>query len=66
MSTLQHDSLFETCNDTWDIVPCLTGVGTWNVIETDSGAVHEQFVNLDDARKAREEYVMDTWEGLLQ
>ena len=66
MSTLQHDSLFETCNDTWDIVPSLTGVGTWNIIETNTGAVHESFVTLDEARKAREEYVMDTWEGLLQ
>tara|TARA_B100001094_G_C17833231_1_gene624284 strand:- start:194 stop:394 length:201 start_codon:yes stop_codon:yes gene_type:complete len=66
MSTLQHDSLFETCNDRWDIVPCFNGVGTWEVIETDSGSVHETFDTLDEARKAREEYVMDTWEGLLQ
>tara|TARA_B100000131_G_scaffold252449_1_gene246250 strand:- start:171 stop:371 length:201 start_codon:yes stop_codon:yes gene_type:complete len=66
MSTLHHDELFETCNDMWDIVPCFNGVGAWEVIETDTGAVHETFDTLDEARKVREEYVMDTWEGMLQ
>ena len=66
MSTLHHDSLFETCNDMWDIVPCFNGVGAWEVIETDTGAVHETFDTIDEARKVREEYVMDTWEGMLQ
>jgi len=50
----------------WDIVPCFNGVGAWEVIETSSGGIHETFDTLDEARKAREEYVMDTWEGLLQ
>ena len=66
MSTLHHDDLFETCNDMWDIVPCFNGVGSWEVIETSSGSVHETFDTLDEAKNAREEYVMDTWEGLLQ
>ena len=66
MSTLHHDDLFETCNDMWDIVPCFNGVGAWEVIETESGAVHETFDTFDEAKKVREEYVMDTWEGLLQ
>ena len=66
MSTLHHDSLFETCNDMWDIVPCFNGVGAWEVIETSSGGVHETFDTLDEAKNAREEYVLDTWEGLLQ
>ena len=66
MSTLHHDELFETCNDMWDIVPCFNGVGAWEVIETDTGVVHETFDTIDEARKVREEYVMDTWEGMLQ
>jgi len=55
MSTLHHDDLFETCNDTWDIIPCTNGVGSWEVIETSSGAVHETFDTIDEAMKAREE-----------
>tara|TARA_B100000902_G_scaffold8307_1_gene10471 strand:- start:823 stop:1020 length:198 start_codon:yes stop_codon:yes gene_type:complete len=65
MSTLHHDSLFETCNDTWDIRPCLNGVGNWEVFD-DTGSVHETYDTLDEARKAREEFVLDTWEGMLQ
>ena len=65
MSTLHHDSLFETCNDTWDIRPCLNGVGNWEVFD-DTGSVHETYDTLDEARKAREEFVIDTWESLLQ
>ena len=49
MSTLHHDDLFETCNDMWDIVPCCNGVGAWEVIETESGAVHETFDTIDEA-----------------
>ena len=66
MSVLHHDDLFETCNDMWDIIPCTNGVGSWEVIETSSGAVHETFDTIDEAMKVREEYVLDTWEGLLQ
>ena len=65
MSTLHHDSLFETCNDTWDIRPCLNGVGNWEVFD-DTGSVHETYDTIDEARKAREEFVLDTWESLLQ
>ena len=64
MSTLQHDSLFETCNEQVDIRPCFNGVGNWEVFD-DTGTVHDTYDTLDEARKAREEYVMDTWEGLL-
>ena len=66
MSTLQNEIIFEGINDSWDIRPCFNGVGAWEVIETDTGAVHETFDTIDEARKVREEYVMDTWEGMLQ
>jgi hypothetical protein len=65
MSTLHHDSLFETCNDTWDIRPCLNGVGNWEVFD-DTGSVHETYDTLDEARKAREEFVLNTWEDMLR
>ena len=66
MSVLHHDSLFETSNDTWDIIPCTNGVGSWEVIETSSGMVHETFDTIDEAIKAREECVLSTWEDMLQ
>ena len=66
MSTLHHDEIFESCNEQVDIRPCFNGVGSWEVIETSSGAVHETFDTIDEAMKAREEYVLDTWEGMLQ
>ena len=65
MSTLHHDEIFETCNDAWDIRPCLNGVGNWEVFD-DTGSIHETYDTLDEAIKAREEYVLGTWEELLQ
>ena len=65
MSTLHHDEIFETCNDAWDIRPCLNGVGNWEVFD-DTGSIHETYDTLDEAIKAREEYVLATWEELLQ
>ena len=64
MSVLHHDDLFETCNDAWDIRPCLNGVGNWEVFD-DTGSIHETYDTLDEAIKAREEYVLGTWEELL-
>ena len=66
MSTLHHDTLFETCDETYDIRPCLNGVGNWEVFNHDMGDVHDTFDTLDEARKAREEFVLNTWEDMLQ
>tara|TARA_B100001778_G_C18307248_1_gene502601 strand:+ start:129 stop:326 length:198 start_codon:yes stop_codon:yes gene_type:complete len=65
MSTLQHDSIFETCNEQVDIRPCFNGVGNWEVFD-DTGTVHDTYDTLDEARKAREELVLYLWECLLQ
>ena len=65
MSTLHHDTLFETCDETYDIRPCFNGVGTWEVFD-DTGTVHDTYDTLDEARKAREELVIQAWEDLLQ
>ena len=64
MSTLHHDELFETANETWDIRPCLNGVGNWEVFDVD-GTIHETFDTLDAARRSREEFVLNTWEDML-
>ena len=66
MSVLHHDSLFDTCNDTWDIITCTNGVGSWEDIETSTGAEQETLDTINQAIKAREEYVLGTWEELLQ
>ena len=65
MSTLHHDEIFDSCNNTWDIRPCLNGVGNWEVFD-DTGSVHETFDTLDAARRSREELVLQTWEDMLQ
>ena len=65
MSTLQNDLIFESINDNWDIRPCLNGVGNWEVFD-DTGSIHETYDTLDEARKAREEFVLNTWEDMLQ
>ena len=65
MSTLQNDMIFESINESFDIRPCFNGVGNWEVFD-DTGSVHETYDTLDEARKAREEFVLDTWEGMLQ
>jgi len=49
MSTLQHDSLFETCNEQVDIRPCFNGVGNWEVFD-DTGTVHDTYDTLDEAK----------------
>ena len=65
MSTLHHDELFETCDETYDIRPCFNGVGSWEVFD-DTGSIHDTFDTLDKARKYREELVIKAWEDLLQ
>ena len=65
MSTPQNDLIFESINDNWDIRPCFNGVGNWEVFD-DTGSIHETYDTLDEAIKAREEYVLGTWEELLQ
>ena len=65
MSTLHHDSIFESCNESVDIRPCFNGVGSWEVFD-DTGTVHDTYDTLDEARKAREELVLYLWESLLQ
>ena len=65
MSTLHHDDIFETCNDMWDIIPCTNGVGSWEVFD-DTGSIHDTYDTIDEARKAREELVLQSWEDLLQ
>ena len=42
MSTLHHDTLFETCNEQVDIRPCFNGVGSWEVFD-DTGTVHDTY-----------------------
>ena len=65
MSTLQNDLIFESINESFDIRPCFNGVGNWEVFD-DTGSVHETFDTLDEAEKAREELVLQTWEDSLQ
>ena len=65
MSTLQNDMIFESINESFDIRPCFNGVGNWEVFD-DTGSIHETYDTLDEAIKAREEYVLGTWEELLQ
>ena len=65
MSTLHHDSLFESIDEQFDIRPCFNGVGSWEVFD-DTGEVHDTYDTLDEARKAREELVLYLWESLLQ
>ena len=66
MSTLQNDMIFESINDNWDIRPCFNGVGEWEVFNHDMVDVHDTFDTLDEARMAREEYVLAEWEDSLQ
>ena len=64
MSTLHHDTLFETCDETYDIRPCFNGVGSWEVFD-DTGSIHDTFDTLDEARKHREDLVLQAWEDSL-
>ena len=65
MSTLHHDSLFETCDETFDIRPCFNGVGNWEVFD-DTGCILDTFDTLEKAKKHREDLVLNAWEDLLQ
>jgi len=49
----------------FDIRPCFNGVGNWEVFD-DTGSVHDTYDTLDEAKKAREELVLQAWEDLLQ
>ena len=65
MSTLQNDMIFESINESFDIRPCFNGVGNWEVFD-DTGSIHDTYDTIDEARKAREELVLQAWEDLLQ
>ena len=64
MSTLHHDSLFESIDEQFDIRPCFNGVGSWEVFD-DTGSIHDTFDTLDEARKHREDLVLQAWEDSL-
>ena len=64
MSTLHHDSLFETIDEQFDVRPCFNGVGAWEVFD-DTGSIHDTFDTLDEARKHREDLVLQAWEDSL-
>jgi len=64
MSTLHHDSLFESIDEQFDVRPCFNGVGTWEVFD-DTGSIHDTFDTLDEARKHREDLVIQAWEDSL-
>ena len=65
MSTLQNDLIFEGIMDQWDIRPCSNGAGTWEVHHID-GTVHETYDTIEEAEKAREEFILNQWEDMLQ
>ena len=65
MSTLQNDLIFESIMEEWDIRPCFNGVGTWEVHHVD-GTVHETYDTIEEAEKAREEFILNQWEDMLQ
>ena len=65
MSTLQNEIIFESINEAWDIRPCFNGVGNWEVFD-DTGSVHETIDTLQEADSARENFVLQQWEDLLQ
>ena len=64
MSTLHHDSLFETFDEQYDVRPCFNGVGSWEVFD-DTGSIHDTFDTLDEATKHREDLVLQAWEDSL-
>ena len=65
MSTLHHDTIFESCNEQVDIRPCFNGVGNWEVFD-DTGTVHDTYDTIQEAEIARENFVLQTWEDSLQ
>ena len=64
MSTLHHDSLFESIDEQFDIRPCFNGVGSWEVFD-DTGSIHDTFDTLNEATKHREDLVLQAWEDSL-
>ncbi len=64
MSVLHHDDLFETIDEQFDVRPCFNGVGSWEVFD-DTGSIHDTFDTLDEARKYREDLVLQAWEDSL-
>ena len=64
MSTLHHDSLFESIDEQFDVRPCFNGVGSWEVFD-DTGSIHDTFDTLDEATKHREDLVLQAWEDSL-
>ena len=64
MSVLHHDDLFETIDEQFDVRPCFNGVGSWEVFD-DTGSIHDTFDTLDEARKHREDLVLQAWEDSL-
>ena len=65
MSTLQNDLIFEGIMEEWDIRPCFTGVGEWEVHHID-GTVHETYDTIEEAEKAREEFILNQFENMSE
>ena len=65
MSCIQNEMIFESLNEAWDIRPSFNGVGSWEVFD-DTGSVLETFDTLQEAEIARENFVLQAWEDMLQ
>ena len=65
MSTLQNDLIFEGIMEEWDIRPCFNGVGAWEVHHID-GTVHETYDTIEEAEKAREEFILNQFENMSE
>ena len=66
MSTLQNDQILESIMDEWDIRPCFDREDCWEVVHLVDGTVHQTTDTFEESRKAREEFILNQWEDMLQ
>ena len=63
MSNLQNTELFESLIEKWEIVPCINGVGAFE-LSFEEELTHETFDTLYEAEKAIDIYVKKQFEEL--
>ena len=52
--------------DEWDIRPCFDREDCWEVVHLVDGTVHQTTDTFEQSRKAREEFILNQWEDMLQ
>ena len=65
MSHPVNDEILENLFEKWEIIPCLNGVGQWE-LSYDGECTHETFDKKSEAEQAIQQYVIKEFEEIAQ